>query len=417
MAQLTDDCFAFGGALMPVDEALALLAERVVPCVEAEEVAVADAGGRVAMADITAAIDLPPFDNSAVDGYAVRHADLASDGDTILPVRGRIPAGGSAAGVAAAGVAVRIFTGAPMPADADTVFMQEDVRHEGATVSLPSGLKPGANRRTAGEDVRRGATVIARGRRLRPQDLALAAAVGRRTLPVARPLRVALVSTGEELREPGEALDAGAIYDSNRIALIALLRGLGCTVTDLGILHDDRDAIAARLHAAAADHDLIVTSGGVSTGEEDHVRAAVEQAGRLVFWRLAIKPGRPVAMGMIDGTPLVGLPGNPVAVYVTFAWLVRPLALRLMGAVPAPPLGLPVRAAFRYRKKAGRREYVRVSLRPTEDGTVEAVKFAQDGAGVLTSLTATDGLAELDETVTGVEPGATVRFFSYAELT
>jgi molybdopterin molybdotransferase len=304
-----------------------------------------------------------------------------------------------------------------MPADADTVFMQEDVRLDGTTVALPPGLKLGANRRTAGEDVRLGATIIARGRRLRPQDLALAAALGRRTLPVARPLRVALLSTGEELREPGEPLDRGAIYDSNRIALIALLRRLGCTVTDLGILRDDPHAIAARLRAAAAGHDLIVTSGGVSTGEEDHVRAAIEQTGRLVFWRLAIKPGRPVAMGVIDGTPLVGLPGNPVAVYVTFAWLVRPLALRLMGVLPEPPLGLPVRAAFRYRKKAGRREYVRVSLHQADDGTVEAVKFAQDGAGVLTSLTATDGLVELGETVTGVEPGTTVRFFSYAELT
>jgi len=424
MAQLTDDCFAFEGPLLPVDEAERIIRERIVPVAGVETVALAAANGRVIAADIVAPIDLPPFDNAAVDGYAVRHADLDAAGETRLAVAERVTAGRAAAHAVAAGTAVRIFTGAPMPAGADTVFMQEDVRTEGDAVIVPPGLKRGANRRLAGEDVRAGALVLPAGRRLRAQDVALAAAMGLTKLAVRRRVRVAVFSTGDEIVEPGTARPAPALFDANRYLLTGLIERLGAQSTDLGILPDDPDALARGLAAAAVDHDLVVTSGGVSTGEADHVRRAVEAVGRLVFWRVAIKPGRPVAMGVIpnssasagEGAAFVGLPGNPAAAYVTFARVVRPLLLRLAGAEVLPLLALPVRAAFAYRKKKGRREYVRVKLVPAADGVAEAVKHAQEGAGVITSLTETDGLIELPEDATSVEPGATVGFLPYAAL-
>jgi molybdopterin molybdotransferase len=415
MAQLTDDCFAFGGPLLAVDEVERLIIERVTPVAETEDIALADAGGRVLAADLTAPIDLPPFDNSAVDGFAVRHADVGA-GETTLAVTDRLTAGRAAAREIGVGEAIRIFTGAPMPIGADTVFMQEDVRAEGTAVIVPSGLKRGANRRLAGEDVRRGSAALPAGRRLQPQDLGMAAALGLRILPVRRRLRVALFSTGDEIAEPGAPLPAAGLYDANRALLLALLTRLRAEVSDLGILRDDRAKLAARLADAARGHDLVLTSGGVSTGEADYVRDAIEASGKLVFWRVAIKPGRPVAMGVVRGTAFVGLPGNPVAVFVTFARVVRPLLLRLAGAAPEPLIALPVASGFAYRKKKGRREYVRVSLTRRADGSYEARKHPQDGAGVISSLTATDGLAELDDDVTEIAPGQTIGFLPYAVL-
>jgi molybdopterin molybdotransferase len=422
MAQLTDDCFAFSGPLLPVDEVERIIAERVVPVAEVESVPLNAARGRVIAADVVAPIDLPPFDNAAVDGYAVRHADLAAKADTALAIVERVTAGRAASHTLQAGEAIRIFTGAPMPAGADTVFMQEDVRAQGETVTVPPGLKPGANRRLAGEDVRAGSVVLPAGRRLAAQDVALAAAVGLTGLAVRRRVRVAVFSTGDEIVEPGAPRPPAALFDANRYLLAGLIERLGAASTDLGIVADDPDKLARALAAAARDHDLVLTTGGVSTGEADHVRRAVETVGRLVFWRVAIKPGRPVAMGVIPGASpqasaaFVGLPGNPAAVYVTFARVVRPLLLRLAGATAVPLVALPVRAAFAYRKKTGRREYVRVKLTRAADGTVEAVKHAQEGAGVITSLTETDGLVELPEDATTVEPGSTVGFLSYAAL-
>ncbi len=422
MAQLTDDCFALSGPLVPVAEAERMIRERVAPVAEIETVPLGAAAGRVIAQDVVAPIDLPPFDNSAVDGYAVRHADLDPEGETRLAIGERVTAGRSAAHALKTGEAIRIFTGAPMPAGADTVFMQEDCRIDNGAVVLPAGLAAGANRRLAGEDLRSGSVMLPAGRRLTAQHVALAAAVGLTELPVRRRVRVAVFSTGDEIVEPGAPRPKAALFDANRYLLAGLIGRLGAEATDLGILPDDKDALARALAAAAGSHDLVLTSGGVSTGEADHVRAAVEAIGRLVFWRVGIKPGRPVAMGVLpgpdgrSGAAFVGLPGNPVAVFVTFARVVRPLLLRLAGAEAAPLLPLPVRAAFAYKKRKGRREYVRVALRRAADGGIDAFKHAQDGAGVLTSLTETDGLIELPEDTTTVEPGATVGFLSYAAL-
>ena len=417
MAQLSEDAFAFGGELMRIEDALSLVRARISPISETDRVLIADADGRVLARSLVAPIDLPIFNNSAVDGYAVAHADLNPDGATILPVVGRIGAGQSAEGQGARGTAVRIFTGAPMPAGMDTVFMQEDVRLlDDGRVELPSGLARGANRRAKGEDIARGEQALAEGRLLEPRDIALVAALGLARLEVRRRPRVAVFSTGDEICDPGQPLAPAAIYDSNRCTLTALLRRGGCEVTDLGILRDDRNLLQANLSAAAEAHDLIVTSGGVSTGEEDHVRAAIAGRGSLVFWRLAIKPGRPVAMGVVDGTPLVGLPGNPVAVFVTFAYIVRPLISAILGAVPTPLVASTVISGFSYRKKAGRREYIRVSLEQRGRDTV-ATKYPVDGAGVITSLTRTDGLIELGEDRTHVEPGDAVPFIDYRQLT
>ncbi|HYM74100.1 MAG TPA: gephyrin-like molybdotransferase Glp [Stellaceae bacterium] len=415
MAQLSDDCFAFGGTLLSVEAALALIAARVTPVVGEESVPLGAAAGRILAHDLIAGMDVPPHPNSAVDGYAIAHADLLPDRDTVLPVTGRAAAGHPLGRNVRRGEAIRIFTGAPMPDGADTVMMQEDCTFSAGRVTLKPGIKQGANRRRAGEDVEKGSLALDAGRRLRAADLGLAAALGHDRLTVYRPLRVALMSPGDEVCEPGAPLVPGAIYDANRIMLASLLHGLGCTVSDLGIRPDREAALADTLTAAAREHDLIVTSGGVSTGEEDHVRAAIERLGRLDFWRLAIKPGRPVALGQIGGVPLIGLPGNPVAAALTFAILGRPLILRLGGGAAEGPALFRVQADFAYRKRPGRREYVRASL--SRDGdTVVASKYPKDGAGILSSIVRTDGFVIIDEASDGLRPGATVDFLPYAEI-
>jgi molybdopterin molybdotransferase len=416
MAQLSDDCFAFGGPLMSVDEAVGLIASRVTAVGETETVALVEADGRILAHDIAAPLPLPPFTNSAVDGYALQGSELPRDKERAFPVGGRVAAGVAAQAVQP-GHAVRIFTGAPMPEGTDTVFMQEDVRvDDSGHVVLPAGLKVGANVRPAGEDIPQGHVALKAGQRLRPQDIALAAAFGLTTLQVIRCIRVAVFSTGDELASPGTPRATAQLFDSNRFMLIAMLKRLGCEVSDLGILRDEREPLAQALKQVAGKHDLILTTGGVSTGEEDHVKAGVEAVGSLVLWRMAIKPGRPVAMGIIGGVPFIGLPGNPVASFVTFVHVVRPTVLALSGARATPLVPIPVRAAFTYKKKSGRREYVRVTLRQGADGALEAIKFPREGAGLLSSLVDTDGLVELGEAVTKVEPGARVGFLGYANL-
>jgi molybdopterin molybdotransferase len=426
MAQLTDDCFAAGGPLMPLDEALDLLLGRLVTVVDSETQPLDGCVDRILAQPVTAPIDVPPHDNSAVDGYAVYFDDLQPDRETRLLVTGRAAAGHPLDRAVKRGEAIRIFTGAVMPdgvvgaSGPDTVMMQEDCRLEGPEVVVRPGIKRGANRRKAGEDVRAGSEIFAAGTRLRPQDVGLAASIGLTQLAVNRPLRVALFSTGDELVEPGAALAPGKVYDSNRHTLRALLSQLGAAVTDLGILPDQRDVIRLSLAVAAQEHDLLMSSGGVSSGEEDHVKAAVEALGRLHFWRLAIKPGRPIAMGQIDAdtrrVPFLGLPGNPVAAMVTFLRLARPMILRLTGAKDLAPTFFRVRADFDHKKKRDRREWVRARLVSDGAGGLIARKFPRDGAGILSSLVQSDGLVELPEDITQLSAGTMVDFLPFNEM-
>ena len=416
MAQLSDDCFAFGGELMKSDEALALLRERLNVVVGTEKVPLQAATGRILAEDIVSALPVPPHDNAAVDGYAVRYTDLAPEGETPLPLAGRIPAGEREERRLSKGQAIRIFTGAPMPAGADTVLMQEDCRETADGVVIPPGIKSGANRRFAGEDIAAGEMILKTGNRLRPQEIGLAASIGRTSLLVYKPVHVALFSTGDEVRDAGDDLPPGCIYDANRYSVGAALDRLGCDVNDLGILPDTYSVIRETLSRAAEDHDLIMTSGGVSTGEEDHIRAAVESLGSIHFWRLAIRPGRPLALGQIGPVPFVGLPGNPVAVLVTFMRFARPAILRLGGCNRTEPDSFQVRAGFELRKKLGRREWLRVRIDRDDDGAPVARKFPRDGAGILTSMVQSDGLVELPEELTELAPGTMVDYLPFSEI-
>lgn len=426
MAQLTDDCFAFSGDLLPVDEALSLLTKRLTAVVGTETVSLSQARQRVLAVDVIARRNVPPYDNSAVDGYAVYHADLNADAETVLPVRGRVAAGHPLNGPAGHGEAIRIFTGAPMPdgpdGGPDTVMMQEDCREEDGKVTLLPGIKSGSNRRKAGEDVGEGDLILKAGTRLEPQHIAMAASQGLADLEVYRPLRVAVLSTGDEVFEPGCDLPAGAIYDANRHMIAAMLENMGCTVQDKGILPDDEDSIARALAEAADENDLIVTSGGMSVGEEDHICNVIRQSGELNFWRLAIKPGRPVGMGQVkagDGrvVPVFGLPGNPVAAFTTFTLIGYPMVQVMAGQENCPPRRYAVVLDADYKKKKGRREFVRARLTGRdESGLPKAVKHGASGAAIISSLVGADGFIDLGEDTTQITAGTVVDFLPFSEV-
>lgn len=397
--QARGDCFAHVGGDLSVAEAAVLIASRVqTVCVpEPSPRALAASLGGVLAKDLIAERTVPAQDNSAVDGYALHHADLVTGGPTRLPVAGRAAAGRPLEGRAGPGCAVRIFTGAALPPGCDTVAMQEDVRIDGDHVVLPAGIARGAHRRPAGEDCRAGTLALPAGTRLGPRQVALAAACGATALVIRRPLRVALFSTGDELA-------AGHTVDSNRPMLAALLGGLGVQLTDHGILRDEARAVREALAAAAEGADLIVTSGGVSVGEEDHVRAAVDKLGSLHLWRIAMKPGRPLALGQIGEACFLGLPGNPVAAYIGFARFGLPLIHRLAGASP-PPAHILVRAGFALQKKPGRTEFLRAALGSGTDGVPTAIGDPGQGSGRLGVLAAADVLVEIGPKVTQIRPG------------
>lgn len=420
--------------LMPLDEALAALLARATPLARTEVVDTFEADGRVLAQDLVSPLHVPPRDNSAMDGYALRAADAATPG-TVLPVSQRIAAGQAGAPLAP-GTAARIFTGAPLPEGADTVVMQEEAEalDGGARVRLPAAPAAGQWVRRAGEDIAHGATVLQKGALLAPASIGLAASVGASRLCVAARPRVALLSTGDELAMPGDVPPAqmkpGAIYNSNRFVLRALLRRLGCTVSDLGIVPDDRAATLAALARAAEGHDLILSSGGVSVGEEDHVKPAVQQLGALALWQIAMKPGKPFAFGHVGraahphgagaaggagtdgpGAHFIGLPGNPVSSLATFVLLVRPFVLRLMGVADVAVPALPLRADFAWPRPDKRREFLRVRRNAT--GGLDL--YPNQSSGVLTSAHWADGLVDLPAGQT-IAPGDTVRFLSLKEL-
>jgi len=400
--------------LRPLDNALAELLGHAQRLDGRETVSTFDADGRVLAEDLVSALQVPPRDNSAMDGYAVRSGEIPDEG-VALPVSQRIPAGVGAQPLTP-GSAARIFTGAPIPAGADAVVMQEDTEPAGEQmVRIMRVPAPGQWIRRSGEDVARGAVVLARGERLCAAALGLAASIGMDRLQVARRPRVALFSTGDELVMPGEVapeqMKPGAIYNSNRFFLSALLRRLECEVSDFGIVPDRRDATVAALRRAAQGHDLILTSGGVSVGEEDHVKPAVQELGSLDLWQIAIKPGKPFAYGQIGGAHFMGLPGNPVSSFVTFLLLVRPFLLKLQGATRLAPVPMKLPAHFDLPRADKRREFLRV--RRNAEGGLEL--FANQSSGVLTSAVWGDGLLDNPPGHT-IEKGQLVSFFSLAEL-
>jgi molybdopterin molybdotransferase len=399
--------------LRPLDEALAELLAHARPLSGDETVSTFDADGRVLAQDCVSALQVPPQDNSSMDGYAVRGAEVADEG-VVMPVSQRIPAGAQPEPLAP-GSAARIFTGAQVPQGADAIVMQEDTEPAGEQiVRICRVPAPGQWIRRAGEDVTRGAVVLARGQRLGPADIGLAANIGLDKLVVARRPRVALFSTGDELVMPGavppEQMKPGTIYNSNRFFLRSLLQRLGCELTDLGVVPDRRDATIDALRTASRDHDLILTSGGVSVGEEDHIKPAVEALGRLDFWQIAMKPGKPFAYGKVGNSHFIGLPGNPVSSFVTFVLLVRPFVLMLQGATRVAPHGVAMTAHFDWRGDR-RREFLRV--RRNADGGLDL--FPNQSSGVLTSASWADGLVD-NPPGRAIARGDAVRFIPLAEL-
>jgi molybdopterin molybdotransferase len=410
---LRNDCFSLPAGVdwTPVDEALSLLRARLRAVVGQEAVPLSAAVGRVLAADVIAQRANPPQPNTAVDGYGF--AGAVPEGAHVMPlVPGRAAAGLAYSGAVPAGQAIRILTGAALPAGVETVILEEDVTLGTGEIAFRGPLKLGANTRKAGEDVAAGDVILPAGRVVTPADLALAAAAGLSDLVVYLPLRVGVLSTGDELREAGDAAAPGQIYDANRPMLLALLGQMGARPVDLGRVQDDRDALRARFDSARAEVDVILTSGGASAGDEDHVSALLRESGALQEWRIALKPGRPLALAMWDGVPVFGLPGNPVAALVCTLIFARPAIGLMAGSGWHSPQGFDLPAGFAKRKKPGRREYLRARVR---DGRVEV--FKSEGSGRISGLSWAEGLVELGDAAADIQPGDRVRFIPYGSFT
>jgi molybdopterin molybdotransferase len=419
-ARLRDDCFVLDKDRLPHDEALAILKSRIGPVVETEKIRLAEAMGRFLAASIVAPRPIPAHDNAAVDGYAFSHDAYDEKKGTRFGVVGQAAAGHPFKSTPPAGSAVRIFTGAVMPPGLDTVAMQEDVRvernGEQAVAIVPPGLKQGANRRLAGEDAKEGDVLAEAGMRLRPQEVAAAAATGLDTLSCYVPLKVAIFSTGDEIVPPGGAFAPGKVFDANAPMLEGLVRAAGANPTHLGILPDNADQVTASLREAARDYQAVLLSGGASQGAEDHVVRSLDALGKRHLWQIAIKPGRPMSFGQICDSVVLGLPGNPVAVFVCFLIYVRPVLTRLAGGVWPEPHRFPLPAAFAQKKKVGRREFWRARVTHTAGGQVSVAKFPRDGSGLISSLREADGLIEIPENVSEVKEGDIVDFIPFTEF-
>jgi molybdopterin molybdotransferase len=417
---LADDCFRTDSDRLTHAQALSLIHDRIGAVAGVESVTLDTAQGRILAGAVTAGRPIPLHDNAAVDGYAFRHADYHREQGAEFSVVGRAAAGHPFTSAVPACAAVRIFTGAAMPAGLDTVVMQEDVERTGdgpqARILVPAGLKPGANRRLAGEDVKAGELLLEAGHRLRPQDIAAIASTGNGAVSCRQPLRIAILSSGDEIVPPGTALAHGQVYDANGPMLQALAATTGAEAVSLGIQPDRADEVRARLAEAAGRFDLVISSGGASQGEEDHFAGALAALGRRHLWQIAVKPGRPMFFGQIGDCIMLGLPGNPVAVFVCFLLYARPLIARLSGARWREPRRFPVPAGFDFPgKKTGRREFWRGYLEQGPQGLL-ARKFMRDGSGLISSLRMAEGLIEVGEDVTGVAAGEPVEFIPFSEL-
>jgi molybdopterin molybdotransferase len=405
--------FCYPPGTISVDQALDFMLARARAPRAIDEVVLDDAAGGVLAADLRSPIDVPGYDNSQMDGYAVRASDVATAG-VMLPVSQRIAAGTVGAPLAPASAA-RIFTGAPLPPGADTVVAQERCRVQEGSVWIPGPVYKGEDVRPRGNDITAGQVVIERGERLRPQHLGLAASLGLGTLSLFKRPRVAFFSCGDELRLPGEPLGPGQIYNSNRFVLRALIERVGASALDLGRIADTLDATVAVLERAAREADVVVSTGGVSVGEEDYVKQALQRVGELEMWRIAVRPGKPLAYGRVGEADFIGLPGNPVSALVTFCLFVRPFLLARSGARCVQPAYWPVRAGFDWPRPAQRREFARVRLDRTGTGLPEAMAHPRQGSDVLSSTTWADGLVEIPEGVT-LSRGAVLRYLDFDAL-
>jgi molybdopterin molybdotransferase len=417
--RLADDCFFHDKDRMPHHEALAVLKARVRPVVDVENIYLHNAQGRYLAEPVLAPRDIPAHDNAAVDGYAFNYSAYDHQTGARLRIVGEAAAGHPYPITPSSGDAVRTFTGAVMPDGFDTVVMQEDVSIEeqsGQTwVAIPPGLKPGANRRLAGEDAKLGVVLVETGVRMRPQDVASAAACGLDRLCCYAPLKVAIVSTGDEILRAGDPFVPGKVYDANAPMLEGLIKSAGAIPVDLGVLPDRADRVHEALAEAARSYEVVIVSGGASQGAEDHVARTIDAIGKRHLWQIAIKPGRPMSFGQIGDCVVLGLPGNPVAVFVCFLIYVRPMLARLAGGTWTEPVRYPITAAFAQTKKQGRREFWRAKL-TCKDGRLAVEKFARDGSGLISSLREADGLIEVAEEVAEVRDGELVDFIPFTEL-
>ena len=407
-------CDSIKDELIPYDQALQALLNYSSPLTETESLELTQGLGRVLAEDLKSTIDVPPAANSAMDGYAIQLSDVNAGGITTLKVTQRIPAGSVGTPVTA-GTAARIFTGAPIPAGADAVIMQEQVEASDDHMSFDAMVRPGQNIRAAGEDIGVNQTILKKGTKLRAQELGLAASIGIARLPLIRKVRVGIFFTGDELVEPGQPLTAGKIYDSNRYTLTGLLQSLGCEILDLGIVGDTLEQTRQAILQAVESTDLVITSGGVSVGEEDHVRIALQQLGELHMWRLKIKPGKPLAFGVVNDTAFIGLPGNPVSAFATFCLFVAPVIKKLQGRSKVLAESTQVTASFDWPRADRRREFTRARIERDVDNRLYASLYPHQGSGVLMSTSWADGFIDIAEDCT-IESGDRVNYISFKDL-
>ena len=410
MTQLSNDCFKHSKKKISLEKAVSILEKRIKCIKKTQKIKLDQALGRILSKDIVSKLNVPPFNNTAVDGYAFKYSHLNKKKETALKLAGRITAGQNFNKKIKTGEIARVFTGAKVPEGADTVIMQEDCNTADNQIVLKPGIFKGANIRKKGEDIKYGRKIISKGSKLKAQDIALIASVGIKEIGVFEKLTVGIFTTGNELYEPGTKTSNSGIYDSNRYCLKNLLETINCSVKDYGIKKDNEKLIKNTLKKISKECDLIITTGGMSVGEEDYVRKVLEKNGSLNFWNIAIKPGRPVALGNIFKKPFIGLPGNPVSVMITFLKIALPTINKLSGFSSPKEKNFIVITDFNFKKKSGRKEFLRVTISKNLNGQIKIKNYPKSGSGVFTSMVETDGLIELPEKLTYLKKGTKIRF-------